>query len=169
MDIINHCLSLVPVPGLSAVFSILRIMVSTVQEAQVSRQQLIALAASTAQLMKTLNAEYTSGRLSTNGSVEALKNLERWVLLQLLTRLKATPVFHLWHIRLLNQISEFVQHQTACSFLKSMYNKYERVAQIDAYHHQLETLVISFQVSCLHFIHIDRKNHLLPHKDFGIA
>ena len=51
-----------------------------------------------------------------------------------------------------NQMSEFVHHQTvqACSFLKSMYTKNERIAQIDAYHQQLGSLVMSFQACLLH-------------------
>lgn len=85
MDIISYCLDLAPVPGLSTAFSILRVIVSNVQQVQASKQQLMALAVSTAQLIKTLNAEYASGRLSANRSMEALNNLERWVLFLLLT------------------------------------------------------------------------------------
>lgn len=80
MDIINICLNIAPVPGLSASFTILKFIASTVQQVQASKLQLVALATSTAQLLDTLNAEYTSGRLSPNKSGEALDNLERWVL-----------------------------------------------------------------------------------------
>jgi len=80
-----------------------------------------------AQLMSTLNEEYTAGRLSPDNSVQSLHHLHR----------------------VLNQVSEFIQQQTACSFLKSMYSKDHRIAQINTYYRQIESLVHSFQISAL--------------------
>lgn len=77
MDIIHHCLSLAPVPGLSAAFAILRYIGSSVQQVQASRRQIIALAAATAELVKTLNVEYAAGRILPDNSVEALDKLQR--------------------------------------------------------------------------------------------
>jgi mevalonate kinase len=127
MDIISNRSNLVSVPALSTAFSVLRFIMSTVQQIQASRQQLMALVTSTAQLMETLNVDYVSGRLSPDTSAEALDNLKK----------------------LLNQVSDFVQQQAEFSFLKSMYTKNGRISQIDVYHRQIGNLVTSFQAGCI--------------------
>ena len=63
MDIIHHCLSMVPVPYLAPGFAALRFIWSSVEQAQASRQQLQALAQSIAQLLQTLHDQYCAGRL----------------------------------------------------------------------------------------------------------
>lgn len=78
MDFINDCLALVPVPGIAAALSILRYIVSSVQQVQASKLQLTALATAIAQLVRTLNIEYTTGRLSPDVFVEPLDDLHRW-------------------------------------------------------------------------------------------
>lgn len=73
--VIQHCLSLAPVPYLSAAFSLLRFIWSTLQQVQASKQQLLALAQSTALLLETLNDEYKLGRLSAVQTSGPLENL----------------------------------------------------------------------------------------------
>jgi hypothetical protein len=77
MDIIELCLTLAPVPGLAAAFSILKYTASSVIQVHASKQQLLALTTTTAQLMITLNAEFAAGRLSPEKSAEPLYNLHR--------------------------------------------------------------------------------------------
>lgn len=77
MDIITHCLALAPVPGLAAAFSVLRYLVTSIQQVQVSKQQLLGLATAMAQLMATLNVEFAASRLSPENSAEPLHNLQR--------------------------------------------------------------------------------------------
>jgi hypothetical protein len=63
MDIIQHCLSLTPVPGLGPAFGVLRFIWSSVEQVQSCKEQLVALTQSTAQLLETLDAQYRGGRL----------------------------------------------------------------------------------------------------------
>lgn len=77
MDIIEQCLALTPVPGLATAFTVLRYIVSSVRQAQASKQQLLTLAEVIAHLMTTLNVEFTAGRLSPDDSAEPLHNLHR--------------------------------------------------------------------------------------------
>ena len=63
MDVIQHCLSLAPLPYLSPAFSALRFIYSSIQQAQASKWQLQALSESITQLLKTLDTEYRSQRL----------------------------------------------------------------------------------------------------------
>ncbi|KIM87192.1 hypothetical protein PILCRDRAFT_303643 [Piloderma croceum F 1598] len=123
MDIIQQCLSLAPVPYLVPAFSVFRFICSTVEQAQASKQQLQALSQTIAQLLSTLNKEYRAGRL-----------------LQTKT---STPVADL--IRLLNEISTFVQKEASRPFLTLLFTKDQRIAQIDQYHRRIGTAVTSFQ------------------------
>jgi len=56
MDIVGECLSLVPVPGLSAIFVIFRFIVSTIEQAQSSKQQLQAMSRTLADLLQALSS-----------------------------------------------------------------------------------------------------------------
>jgi hypothetical protein len=56
MDVVGECLCLVPVPGLSTVFIIFRFIVSTIEQAQSSKQQLQALSRTLADLLQALNS-----------------------------------------------------------------------------------------------------------------
>jgi hypothetical protein len=49
--------------------------------------------------------------------------------------------------RLLDEISEFVQKEPLCGFLKLLFTKDQRIAQIDAYHRRIAISVASFEVS----------------------
>jgi hypothetical protein len=51
---------------------------------------------------------------------------------------------------LLNEISQFVQKETAAGFMKSLSEKGDRIAQIDNYYRQIETSIASFQVSLVY-------------------
>jgi len=62
MDIIQHCLSLAPVPYLAPAFAVFKFIWSSVQQAQASKRQLEALTQSIAQLLKTLDGEHRARR-----------------------------------------------------------------------------------------------------------
>jgi hypothetical protein len=55
MDTLQQCLSLAPVPYLAPAFSALRFIWTSVQHAQASKRQLVALAQSIAQLLQMLD------------------------------------------------------------------------------------------------------------------
>ena len=63
MDVIHGYLSLALVPYLGPAFSTFKFICSQIAQVQASNQQLEVLAQSLAQLLKTLNAEYSAGRL----------------------------------------------------------------------------------------------------------
>ncbi|KIM73991.1 hypothetical protein PILCRDRAFT_715514, partial [Piloderma croceum F 1598] len=108
-------------------FSILRFIWSSIQQAQASKGQLEALAQSIAQLLKALDEEYSTGRL-----------------LQVKT---STPLADL--LRLLEDISSFIQKEALCGFLKLLFTKDQRIAQIDGYYRRIDDSIQSFQISAL--------------------
>jgi hypothetical protein len=79
MDIIQQCLSLAPVPYLAPAFSVLRFIWSLVEQAQASKRQLQALAQTIAQLLRTLNREYSAGRLRKRDLSTPLGDLHTFV------------------------------------------------------------------------------------------
>jgi hypothetical protein len=79
MDVIHVCLNLAPVPYLSPAFSTFKFIWSQIAQVQASDQQLEVLAQSLAQLLKTLNAEYSAGRLIKARTSSPLANLCRCV------------------------------------------------------------------------------------------
>jgi hypothetical protein len=86
MDIVDQCLSLTPVPHLVPAFAVLRFIWSSVQQAQASQQQLQTLAQTIAQLLWTLNREYSAGRLREGQTSTPLADLRRSVSCMLLFR-----------------------------------------------------------------------------------
>ncbi|KIM82420.1 hypothetical protein PILCRDRAFT_461876 [Piloderma croceum F 1598] len=138
MDIIQHCLSLVPVPYLAPAFSIFKFIWSTVDQVQASKQQLEVLAQSLAQLLKALNGEYRAGRLLQARTSTSLADLSR----------------------LLKEISAFVQREASRGFLKLLFTKDQRIAQIEAYHRRITTSIESFQISALLDIHAWQKKNV---------
>jgi hypothetical protein len=76
MDIIDHCLSLVPVPYLKTAFSIFRIIHSTVQHMTICKRQSQALTYSIAELLNTLDKHYRAGKFGTADTSLALQDLE---------------------------------------------------------------------------------------------
>lgn len=79
MDIVYQCLTLAPVPYLAPAFAVLRFIWSSVQQAQASKQQLHALAQTVAQLLWTLNQEYSAGQLQECKTSTPLADLGRFV------------------------------------------------------------------------------------------
>jgi hypothetical protein len=79
MDIIHQCLSLAPVPYLAPVFAVLRFIWLSVEQAQASKRQLQALAQTIAQLLWTLDKEYSAGRLVQSLMLTHITNLGRFV------------------------------------------------------------------------------------------
>lgn len=74
-ELLQHALSLAPVPGLSAAFALFRFIYGSVEQIQASRHQLKALTTCAAQLLSTLNIQYQSGRLvdsQTRGPLDEL-------------------------------------------------------------------------------------------------
>ncbi|KAJ7474336.1 hypothetical protein FB451DRAFT_287257 [Mycena latifolia] len=71
-------LGITPVPGLSAGFNLLKLIVSSVRQARESKRQLEALAYTVAQLLETLNAEFRASRLIQSASDRPLQDLHRF-------------------------------------------------------------------------------------------
>jgi hypothetical protein len=57
--------------------------------------------------------------------------------------------------RLLDDIAVFVQKEASCGFLKLLYTKDQRIAQIEEYHRCIGTSVTSFQESFFHLHLLD--------------
>ena len=83
MDIIHHCLALAPVPYLAPAFSLLRIIWSSVEQAQASKRQLEGLAQSIAQLLQTLDGQYRAQKLLQVQTSKALTDLCGFVIFTL--------------------------------------------------------------------------------------
>jgi hypothetical protein len=79
MDIVQQCLSLTSEPCLISAFSAFNFIWSNVEQAQVSKTQLEALAQSIAQLLLTLDGEYRVGKLQDVKTSMALAHLCRFV------------------------------------------------------------------------------------------
>ena len=87
MDIIDRCLSLEPVSYLVPAVAVLRFIWLSVQQAQANKQQLQTLAQMIAQLLWTLNGEYSAGRLREGQTLTPLADLRRSVSSMMLFRL----------------------------------------------------------------------------------
>jgi hypothetical protein len=61
MEVIQEALNLVPVPGLSAAFSVFAFIVKTIEQVQSSKQQLHVLACAIADLLQALNSTTALG------------------------------------------------------------------------------------------------------------
>jgi hypothetical protein len=145
MDIIHQCLSLAPVPYLAPAFSLLRIIWSSVEQAQASKRQLEALAQSIAQLLQTLDGQYRAWQPLQVQTSEPLADLCGFVIFTLPCQDLGTErsLFY----RLLEEISTFIEKEASCVFLKLLFTKDQRIAKIDEYHRRIATSVTSFQVS----------------------
>jgi hypothetical protein len=136
MDIIHQCLSLAPVPYLDFAFSVFRFIYTSVEQAQASKQQLHALTQTIAQLLSTLNKEYCAGRLVQADTSTPVAELGRFV------RLTAPHILDSYRCplhRLLENISSFVQKETSRPFIKLLFTKGQRIAQIEQYHRSIST------------------------------
>ena len=75
--LLDVLLGITPVPGLSVAFNILKLIVHAVQQASKSKQRLAVLAQSAAQLLQTLNNEFSASRLVQSACTEPLRELHR--------------------------------------------------------------------------------------------
>lgn len=75
MDIISSCLALTPVPYLGIVFSVFQFIYASIEQVQTSKEQLVALAQSAAQLLHTIDSQCRAGRLSQATTAKPLENL----------------------------------------------------------------------------------------------
>lgn len=66
-----------PVPGLSSAFKLFNFIVCGVPEVHASRKQIKVLASTIGQLLETLNAEFTAGRLIEDNCAKPLEELKR--------------------------------------------------------------------------------------------
>jgi hypothetical protein len=132
------------VPSLAPAWSVLRFIYSSFEQAQASKQQLQVLAQTIAQLLWTLNREYCSGQLLHAKTSMAIDDLGRFVILMMSYILSSDQQIS---YRLLNEISEFIQEEVSCPFLKLLFTKGQRIARIEEYHQWITTAVTSFQVS----------------------
>jgi hypothetical protein len=67
-----------PVPGLSAAFTLLRFIMSSVQTLQTSKKQLEGLAKAAGRLLATLDSEFKGSRLIVANCKEQLGDLQMW-------------------------------------------------------------------------------------------
>jgi hypothetical protein len=142
MEIVRQCLSIPPVPCLASAFSTFKFIWSSVEQLQVGKSQLAALTQSIAQLLRTLDEEYRTGRFLQARSSVALADLCRFV--------RCTPPTNLTYIspcRLLDDISNFVQKEASKSFLKRLFTKNQSVARTDGYYASVGMIIESFQAS----------------------
>ncbi|KAJ7758365.1 hypothetical protein B0H16DRAFT_1535954 [Mycena metata] len=125
--VLDVVLGITPVPGLSAAFHILKLIVSAVQQASKTKGRLVVLTQSAAQLLETLNAEFTASRISESTCVRPLRDLHS----------------------LLTDIQSFVQEEQARPFFKAVWNQDTRMEGIDAFHRRIGTVADAFQISAL--------------------
>lgn len=147
MDTVRQHLPLTCVPELASAFTVFKFICSSVNQAQVSKSQLEALADSIAQLLRVLDKEYRTKQLLQDVTLVALANLSRFVIGCICKNTNLIP-----DTRLLEDISSFVHRGASSSFLKLLFTKHQRMARIDAYYRQIGTLIQSFQVCTLYNI-----------------
>jgi hypothetical protein len=75
--VLDVILGITPVPGLSAAFNTLKLIVSAIQQARKRKQRLTVLAQSAAQFLQTLNAEFSAARLTQSAFGKPLRDLHR--------------------------------------------------------------------------------------------
>ena len=83
----DRCLSLEPVSYLVPAVAVLKFIGLSVQQVQASKQQLQTLTQMIAQLLWTLNGEYSAGRLREGQTLTPLADLRRSVSSMMLFRL----------------------------------------------------------------------------------
>ncbi|KAF7343173.1 Kinase-like protein [Mycena venus] len=125
--VLDVILGITPVPGLSAAFDILKLIVSAVEQASRSKQRLTILAQSAAQLLQTLNNEFIASRLAQSACREPLRELQS----------------------LLIDIQTFVRDEQARPFLKTLFTQDARLEGIDGFYRRIGTVADAFQISTL--------------------
>ncbi|KAJ6618043.1 hypothetical protein B0H10DRAFT_1276144 [Mycena sp. CBHHK59/15] len=131
-------LGITPVPGLSAAFTLLKFIISAVEELQACRKQLGVLAQTLGQLLATLQTEFQSGRLIVSSCVRPLTELKN----------------------LLEDVHRFVRTEQDRGFLKALLNRESVVTSIEAFYRRIGAAVNNFQITALLNI-----NHMLRHNE----
>jgi hypothetical protein len=77
MDVVQQCLTLVPVPYLAPAFAVFNFIWTSIQQVQVNREQCELLARCISELLCVLDTEYRAGRLARGDQTSgvALDNL----------------------------------------------------------------------------------------------
>ena len=78
-DIVQQCLALTPVPHLAPAFSTFSIIWYSIEQVQASKKQLEVLVLSIAQLLQTLNKEYSASQLLEANTLTLLDDFFRFV------------------------------------------------------------------------------------------
>ncbi|KAJ7283143.1 hypothetical protein C8J57DRAFT_728497 [Mycena rebaudengoi] len=125
--ILDMILGIAPVPGLSLAFNTLKLIVSAVEQASTCKQRLAVLTQSVAQLLQTLNEEFTASRLVQSACSKPLNDLHS----------------------LLIDIEAFVCKEKARPFFKALLTQEERLDRIDGFHRRIDAVVAAFQISAL--------------------
>ncbi|KAK7001568.1 DUF1768 domain-containing protein [Favolaschia claudopus] len=125
--VLDVVLGVTPVPGLSAAFTLLKLIVSSIEKVKQSKQRLVVLAQSAGQLLQTLNTELCIGRLVQSTCQKPLKDL----------------------YSLLVDIQSYVGKEETTSFFKAVWKYDSRMERIDGFYRRLGTLADAFQISAL--------------------
>ncbi|KAJ7456037.1 kinase-like domain-containing protein [Mycena galericulata] len=131
-------LGITPVPGLSAAFTLLKFIVSSVEGLQACKKQLGVLAHTLGQLLATLQTEFTSGKLIASSCVTPLTEL----------------------LSLLEDVHRFVRTEQDRGFLKALLNRESVVIAIEAFYRRIGAAVNKFKITALLNI-----NHMLRHNE----
>ncbi|KAJ6573139.1 kinase-like domain-containing protein [Mycena vulgaris] len=125
MDLLQSVLGLTPVPCLSGAFSLLRFIHGSVQQGQICRTQLSTLNDVTANLLKTLNQQFSVNKLSASEMSVPLADLES----------------------LLNEINRFVDRISKQWFIQALVTKQETIEKINGFHRRITGLFQTFEIS----------------------
>ncbi|KAJ7101935.1 hypothetical protein C8R44DRAFT_808907 [Mycena epipterygia] len=125
MRAVEALLGETPVPGLSAAFTVLKFIVSSVQAVRESKEQLKVLALAIAQFLGVLNAEFRGSRLIETDCKQALSDLES----------------------LLDEIHRFIDKEQGRGFFKSLLTNDSRIASIEGFHRRIGLVAGTFQLA----------------------
>ncbi|KAJ7142923.1 hypothetical protein C8R44DRAFT_866193 [Mycena epipterygia] len=114
-------------PGLSTAFTVLRFIVSEIQQVQASKKQLEVLGEAIGQLLETLDDEFKKSRLIAENASRPLRDLNI----------------------LLEDVHRFVHKEQATGFFKSLLAKDTRIAGIEAFYRRIEIIINAFQITSL--------------------
>ncbi|KAJ7776901.1 hypothetical protein DFH07DRAFT_32384 [Mycena maculata] len=117
-SVLDVILGITPVPGLSAAFTLLKLIVTSVQKVREGRRQLEVLANSIAHLLEALNAEFSASSLVPSACVRPLQDL----------------------YSLLNDIQSFVQEGQERSFWKALFAQDSIIPEIDGFYRRIDAL-----------------------------
>jgi hypothetical protein len=142
MDAIQHCLSVIPVPGLQLAFGIFKALYVGIQNVKTSKIRLEVLAACVAELLIAINKQFVEGKLAITSSEVPLEGLVRYTL----DGLSAIAML-IGSDRLLEEICAYIEKQAKHSFVKAFVLADDRNLTIEGYHRRISACVYSLQVS----------------------